>query len=63
MPPAPLTAQGAVGESVYVNSYKVFVVNQHIVVAVATAAIFFAQSGFDVALAIISVVLVGNLYP
>lgn len=63
MPPAPLTAQGAVGESVYVNSYKVLVVNQQIVVAVATAAILLAKSGFDVTLAIISVVLVGYLYP
>ncbi len=42
MPPAPLTAQGAVGESVYVNSYEVSVVNQQIVVAVATAAILLA---------------------
>ncbi len=63
MLPAPLTAQGAVYKSVYVNSYKVLVVNQQIVVAVATAAILLAESGFDVAPAIISVVLVGNLYP
>ncbi len=38
MLPAPLTAQGAVYKSVYINSYKVLVVNQQIVVAVATAA-------------------------
>lgn len=63
MPPAPIAAQGAVGKSVYVNSYKVFIINQQIVVAVVTAAILLAQSGFDVALAIIAVVFVGNLYP
>lgn len=63
MLPAPLTAQGAVYKSVYVNPYKVLVVNQQIVVAVATAAILLAKSGFDVTLAIISVVLVGYLYP
>lgn len=63
MLPAPLTAQGAVYKSVYINSYKVLVVNQQIVVAVATAAILLAKSGFDVTLAIISVVLVGYLYP
>ena len=63
MPPAPIAAQGAVDKSVYVNSYKVFIINQQIVVAVATATILLAQSGFDVALAIIAVVFVGNLYP
>lgn len=62
MPPAPLTAQGTIGKSVNVNSYKVFIVNQQIIIAVATAAILLAQSGFDVAFAIISVVLVGYLY-
>lgn len=61
---APCAYRSAGGcKSVYVNSYKVFIINQQIVVAVATAAILLAQSGFDVALAIIAVVFVGNLYP
>ena len=42
MLPAPIAAQGAVGKSVYVNSYKVFIINQQIVVAVATAPILIA---------------------
>lgn len=63
MLPAPLIAQGAVNKSVYIHADKVFIVNQQIVVAVATAAILLAQSGFDVALEIIAVVFVGNLYP
>ncbi len=62
-PCASRSAGGEVGKSVYVNSYKVFIINQQIIVAVATTAILLAQSGFDVALAIIAVVFVGNLDP
>lgn len=61
--PCAYRSAGAVDKSVYINSYKVFIINQQIVVAVATAPILLAQSGFDVALAIIAVVFVGNLYP
>ena len=62
MHPAPLTVQGAVNKSVYIHADKVFIINKQIVVAVETIPIFLVESGFDVALAIITVVLVGNLY-
>ncbi len=63
MYPTPLTAQGAVGKSVDINAYKVFIINQQIVVTVATTPILLAQAGFDISPSIIAVVFVGNLYP
>ena len=63
MHPALSVTQGAFVKSVYVNSYKMFIVYQDIIVAVATASVLLVKPCLYVALAIISVVLFGYLQP
>lgn len=50
-------------KSVNISAYKVFVIYQRVVIAVATATVFLAEPSHDISFAIVAVIFIGNLYP